>query len=310
MTRNELAAAITGRPNALMIPAWAKEHEIRYMLANKNSINIDKVEFSEASLFILGYFVRDLRELTSSAFYKEGAGTINIAESIENATVMTSVTTEEIRSFVTVFRRLYMEKEPANLSKAAEVVAAAIDDHPLSTWIRESVVSYDVELDSVPDMMFMIDKTNWTFSRKRLIDVFLYTRFAHQPDARRARQFKECLQAAKNNEAILTWYFLTEVWKCAISIRNLGIWIEHIYDAYCKSHKVEANIIASISSQIPGIGSMEKKSDERKRILKEKAATVGKANWERAGSPPNELDTFVSAAFNDLVTAFSVERST
>ena len=191
LTNKEMAVVVSGNPDAVMFPAGAKQYDIDYVLAEKRAIPIDQISLSADALNVLGYFTRDLREMLASAFYKDGPGKI-VGSPGSEPVLQTAVTDEEIRSFVTIFRRLYMEKEPANFLRAVEVFTDAIDGYPLANWIRGIAGEYEAELDSQPDFVPFLGRRNCPFTRKRLIDVFLYTQYAHQPDERRAREFQEC----------------------------------------------------------------------------------------------------------------------
>ena len=111
---------------------------------------------------------------------------------------------------------------------------------------------YEKELNEKPDFVPFIGRGRWSFSRKRLIDVYLYTQYAHQPDERRTRQFQECLVSVDSKRPLLTWIFLTALWECALHIRNAGVVIAEFYDRYCQCHKVSADILASVYSDSPG----------------------------------------------------------
>ena len=56
--------------------AELKQHDIDYIRADKHPMPIDQIRVAQEQLSVLGYFSRDLRAL-SSAFYREGAGTLN-----------------------------------------------------------------------------------------------------------------------------------------------------------------------------------------------------------------------------------------
>ena len=85
-------------------------------------------------------------------------------------------------------------------------------------WVKAVAGEYESHLQEVPDLCQSRTDMIVTFSVKRLIDVFLYTQYAHQPDERRERQFHECLQQVLGRRNFLTWQFLTEVWTCGLEI--------------------------------------------------------------------------------------------
>jgi len=298
---NQLAAILTGNPDAVSLPAGAKQHDIEFVLSNKRPIPIDQISFSQEKLDVLGYFQRDLKEMLASAFFKEGPGTL--ASSATGAwDVRTAVSDEEIRSFVTIFRRMYMKKEPANFADAMNVFADAASGYPLADWVKGAVAEYAKELTEPPDVL-PVGGSSVTFSRKRLIDVFLYTQYAHQPDSKRARQYQECLAEVGGRTGLLTWMFLTEMWHSAIHIRNCGMVVVGFYDQYCAHQNVAGSVLASVSDNNPGIGALEKKSARQQRIRREKLEELAEALWRERGCPPCGVAGFLGQAEADLTNA-------
>jgi hypothetical protein len=254
-------------------------------------------------LSVLGYFARDLRELLASAFYKDGPGTLGQAGPGRHWLLKTAVSDEEIRSFVTIFRRLYMEHEPANFTKAVAAFCQALDGYPLANWIRGIATEYEKSLDNEPSFVPIIGKWKVEFTQKRLIDVFLYTQYAHQPDERRTRQFNECLAAVAGNRPLLTWLFLTELWKCALHVRNAGVIMAEFYDRYRQCHNLTCGVLPSVRSDHPGLGMLEKKEARESRVLREKAEELAKALWEREGRPAGGHIPFIKPALEQLIAA-------
>jgi hypothetical protein len=296
LTRKELAEALTGSPTAIMLPAGTKEYHIEYMLADRRPVALDQVSLSDEHLSVLAYFTRDLRELLASVFYREGPGTLTGAD----PTLQTAVSDEEIRSFVTIFRRLYLKKEPANFVKAATLLSQTLASYPVGKWIKGAAHDYEAELMDKPVFVPFLDRGTCLFSYKRLIDVFLYTRYAHQPDVKRVRQFQECLAAVRNRRGLLTWLFLTALWKCSLHIRNAGLFIAGFYDGYCEQHGATPHVLGSVSSENPGIGTLEKKQDRIERILNEKADELARAIWAQRGSPSGGPTQFLAEARDQL----------
>ncbi len=264
---------------------------------------MQQISLSQEQLNILGYFTRDLRELLSTALYKDGPGSLSGPWSDGRLHLKTAVSDEEIRSFVTIFRRLYMEKEPANFGKAVAVLATALFGHPVAKWVQAVATEYDKSLEQPPDSVPMVGPQKLPFSRKRLIDVFLYTQYAHQPDDRRSRQFNECLSAVGGNRSSLMWLFLTEIWKCAIEFRNAGAVIADFNDRYRQCHRPNSEVLASVRTHHPGLGALEKKEAQEARILREKAEELAVTLWERAGRPEGGYTAFTKAALDQLKTA-------
>src|SRR5438105_1494692 len=112
-----MAVVLTGDPQAVFFAPGTRPHDAEYCLAEKPPIPLEQITLSPDQLNILGYFSRDLRELLTTALFKDGPGSLSGPWSDGRLHLETAVSDEEIRSFVTIFRRLYMEKEPANFSK-------------------------------------------------------------------------------------------------------------------------------------------------------------------------------------------------
>jgi hypothetical protein len=303
LSNNRMGAVLTGNPNVVMFPASFKQHDIDYMLADKKSIPIDQISLSQEQLKILGYFARDLREMLASAFYKDGPG--NLTGSGENELILeTAVTDEEIRSFVTIFRRLYMEKEPANFVKTIEVFEKSTRGYPISKWVKGIADEYKIELTLKPNFVPFLKK-DFPFNRKRLIDVFLYTQYAHQPDVNRSYQFQECLLAVDNKKPLLTWLFFTETWACSLKIRNAGVIVADFYDRYCKYHKISSDVLASVVNDNPGIGMLEKKEARKARLFQEKVEELSMKIWITNGRPIGGPMQFINQAREQLKAAIA-----
>lgn len=309
LSNKQMAEILTGSPTAIMLPAGAKQHDIDYILADKRPIPVDEVSLSNKQLEVLGYFTRDLREMLASAFFKDGPGTLT---SSGGATpiIETAVTDEEIRSFVTIFRRLYMASEPGNFVKAVTLFGELTSQYPLGNWVKGVAGEYERELNGKPDFIPMVGRENWAFSRKRLIDVYLYTQYAHQPDARRARQYAECLASVDKRSGLLFWLFLTEMWHCALHIGNAGVIIANFYDRYCEHHGISPTVLKSVSGEHPTIGTLEKKDARRARVFREKTEELAMELWKQKGRPEGGPTQFFTEARKQLSAALNGEGDT
>jgi hypothetical protein len=187
MTHTEVGRILTGNPQAVSIPAGARQHDIDLMLSEPKPLPISGVSLTDTGIRVLGYFARDLRELQESALMKNGPGSISwrghsFTDQAVDPVLETSVTDEELRSFVTIFRRLYMAKEPANLLKTAEIFTSAIGDYPKVKWIAAEIQGYEAKLNSPCDVRPFLQSQLFSITRKRIIDVFIYTQYA-QPSS-------------------------------------------------------------------------------------------------------------------------------
>jgi hypothetical protein len=299
LSRKRMAKTLTGSPTAILLPPGARQHDVDYVLADKRPIPIDQVTLSADDLHILGYFTRDLREMLASAFYKDGPGTLS---SVGHAgpEFRTAVSDEEIRSFVTIFRRLYMAKEPAGFLKAVEVFARVTQGYPLGNWIAGVGTEYERGLGEPPHMVPYVGQAHFQIKRKRLIDVFLYTRYAHQPSDKWARQYDECLAAVGGRRGLLTWLFLTTMWERSLHMRNAGVIMADFFDRYCRAHGVACDVLLSVARDNPGIGQLEKKEDRERRLFEESVKRLGQQTWANAGKPPGGPERFMEVARQEL----------
>lgn len=303
LTHKRMAVILSGNPDAMLFPSRMKPHDVEFCIAEKPPIDLDRIALSGEELGVLGYFVRDLRELLGSALYKDGPGSLMGPAPGKLWLLKTAITDEEIRSFVTIFRRLYMKNEPANFCKAVSVFATALADHPVAKWVQAITTEYTDSLQKPPDSRPALGAQVLPFTRKLLIDVYLYTQFAHQPDEKRTREFNECLVAVGGNRPSLTWLFLNEIWKCAIEYRNAGDVIVNFYDQYCQSRNTAPGVLPSLRADHPGFGALEKKADKEARILREKAEDLAKALWEQAGRPDGGYAAWMTRALEQLKAA-------
>jgi hypothetical protein len=309
LTSKKLALALTGNPDAVMFPRGSTPNDIEYFQADKQPIELSQIAVPPDQLGILSYFVRDLRELMTSALMKDGPGSISSGGSRKPGWHLnTAVSDEEIRSFVTIFRRLYMRGEPANFLKAVDVFADAVQGYPIAKWIRGIANQYQAALNAPPTTLPFRGPANPSFTQKRIIDVYLYTRYAHQPDEQRTRQFNECLSTVNGDQSLLTYLFLSEIWTCAITIRNAGAYIQQFYDHYCQAHNLTPVLLASIQHDHPGLGTVEKQEDRDARILEEHSIQLAKSLWQQAGQPEGGYALFIPSARRQLLSAMGKQE--
>jgi hypothetical protein len=307
ITDDEMGQILTGSPTAKLIPSGAKQHDIDFMLAATQPIPIAEVQLDAEEIRLFGYFVRDLQEAKDSAFMKDGPGTLKTSElgllsPSSTPTLVTAANDEEIRSFVMIFRRLYMtgRHDPASFSKIIPIFTKALGNHPRSKWVEGVAKEYKKHLDSIPDFRPLIRSGTCTFTTKRLIDVFLYTQYAHQPNDERERQFGECLQEVHGKRVVLTWMFLVEMWKCYLEIGNAGRVIAWWFNRYCEHHGISPDVLNSLRDDHTGLGVVEKEADRQARMFREKTDEIAMELWKASGSPVGGHSQFVSTASRQL----------
>jgi hypothetical protein len=305
LTLREMGPLLTGDPNTLFLPRGFRPHDAEFMLAQPGPIPLAEVSLTEDEVRLLAYFCRDIQELMRSAVMEDGPGTIQVAgvgpiTLTSRVRLETAVSDEEIRSFVTIFRRLYMKDEPANLEKAVAVFVKALGSHPYGKWAEGEAKVYEEQLAAPPDDYRMLQPGTCTFTAKRLIDVFLYTQYAHQPDERRERQFAECLKQVHGNRAVLTWMFLTTIWSCGLKILNAGTRISEWFRVYCEYHRVSPDVVTSVQDDHAGLGAVEKEADRRERLFREKVEKLAADLWEHNGQPQGGPPQFLAMAREQL----------
>jgi hypothetical protein len=307
ITDHEIARILTGSPTARLIPAGAKQHEIDFMLSESKPIPIAEVSLTPEELRLLGYFVRDLQELRGSAFMKDGPGKIKssgakMMSPNGNPTLETAVTDEEIRSFVMIFRRLYMtgDHDPASFVKIIPIFTKALGDNPYSKLVAGIAKEYQNHLDSIPDFRPFIQPGTCTFTTKRLIDVFLYTQYAHQPSEKRQRQFNDYLGEVYDKGELLTWMFLTEIWQCSLEIGNAGKIISWWFKRYCDHHQNPPDLLNSLRDNHSGLGAGEKEEDRQARLFREKTEELAMELWKQNGCPASGPSQFLNTAAQEL----------
>ncbi len=253
------------------------------MFSAYQALPIDLVTLSQEGVKLLACFRRDHRELTNSAFAKDSRCSIKGAFTWQ---VETAGTDDEIRSFVIIFRRLYMAGEKANFVSAVDVFAKAIGDNPYAKWVSGVKNSYEDKLEKTVDtrpFQFNLNKS----TRKRLIDVFLNTRYAHQgvgKNEHRQDEYDECLREFNSSVPMMFWFFLKELVDCAGHIRRAGDIIVNWFDRYCEYHGI-ADTATSVAKDHPGIGTKEKEQVRQHRLFREKVDELAKRLWADAGSP-------------------------
>jgi len=314
LTEREVAFLLTGTHDAVRVPAQAEQHDIEYMFSQPVPMPVAEVVLSPDEVKTLGYFCRDLQELSASSFFNEGCpASLKSGYGVPSGTSVleTAVSDEEIRSHVTIYRRLYMKNEPANFVTAVDVFTKAIGDHPRAKWVAGAAKSYEAKMEIKPHFCNLGPFNKCTFTRKRLIDVFLYTQYAHQPNDKnskpaqqREQQFNECLKEA-GESSVLTWLFLSELWFASHELKCAGVVVADWFDRFCKHHNLTPAILESLLIEHPGIGTIEKESVKRTRILGEKTRELAVELWKKNGSPPSGPVHYLHDAYEQLTGAIT-----
>ena len=299
LSPKQMAVNLTGNPDAMMFSSGMRQHDVDYIRAEPHPIPLGHIQIPADSLEILGYFVRDFREMESTAFYREGAGTLK-SSTIDDTKLKTAVTDEEIRSFVTIFRRLCITNERADFWKVVKIFNIYASAYPLGRWVKCAGKQYRVDINSVPRNNPFFGSGTFPLTRKELFEVYFYTQYMHQPNTRREKQFQECLVAVNNRSPLLTWLFLTELWFCGHQMACAGRIIADFYDRYCQCHQISPHVLKSIAVSNPGIGALEKKDEQRWRVFQIKRKELAQSLWIANGRPDGGSEVFLDQATEQL----------
>lgn len=305
ISHNELGQLLSGNPNSVVIPPGADQADIDLMFSPSTPYDLDSTTLTDQELRILAYFVRDIKSLASTALVKDGPGTLHGGPRYK---IETAVSHEEIRSCVGIFRTLYMENEPANLKKTAAIFIAANQGTPISRWVEAKLDAYQTELETYPGFMIPEFRSTIAFTTKRVIDVFLYTQFAHQPNECRQRQYGECLVQMDDQPDALMWLFLTELQNCYLRMLTIGNVICRWFDGYCRHKNIAVDYLKSITDTHEGIGKLEKRDAATKRMYEERVQAIAEKLWEKAGKPAGGPSVFKVEAKHQLESVFQVRK--
>lgn len=301
MPLNEVAALLTGDTTAVFVPSGFKKHDIDLWLAGRQPLSFDDV-VANNDLESLAYFVRDIRELENSSLKKDGPGTIQVTgtasiTSDNRPEFKTAVSDEEIRSHVTIFRRLYMQNERANLKNIVQLMVRMLGNHPRSEWIKAEWKLYNKHINAPPDTHFLMRDMAFQSSVANLLDAFIYTQYAHQPDRNDgAKVFEKCLEQVKGQQNVLMWLFCTELWHVTLIFLNVGRFVSWWFDQYCRHHSQQVAFVDSILKSNPGIGTLEKSDDKIARLFREESERLAHELWVSRGRPEQGPSHFLDEA--------------
>ena len=293
LSNKRMAEILTGNSTAVMFPSYYRPHDIELCLAAPSGpVDFDRITLTQAEIDCLAYFTRDVKELRATELYQNGAGTLHqVGGSYE---VKTATTPDEVRSFVTVFRRLYMTGEPGCFRNAARLFGEKVP-HPTAQWMLGELADYDQDLKGKPDFYPPKQGIVATFTRKGILDAFIYTKFAHQPQKSAVRHYSEYLEQVPA-EAVLSWLFLTAAHRASLHYVNAAPHIEPFLTAYLRAKNARPSFSACALHEDSGLGSVEKRATKTDRVLREKAEELAMRLWQDAGRPTGGPATFMRDA--------------
>ncbi len=291
LTPERRGQVLTGDPDVAIFPAGTRQHDIDFMFAPNPNIDLRNISLAQDEVDSLSYFLRDTKELVASEFFQNGPGTLELAE---EPRLETATSADEIRSFVTVFRRLYMTKEPGCFVKACKAFSRKVD-HPIGRWVQGECDEYLKALKEKVDRVALVGPRHITFTQKNILDAFIYTRFAHQPQESRIKQYNTYLAEAES-EDFLEWLFYSCAYSISAHFVNVMVRIEGILEGYLRLHGGAPSFTAPPLQEKAGLAVLEKEQDRQKRIFREKCEELARKLWEESGCPEGGPEVFLPEA--------------
>jgi hypothetical protein len=173
----------------------------------------------------LGFFLRDITEIRASRFCQHNAFSLN-----SHPERLETIPAEFIKAFFVVFRRMYMAQEKGNFVTACDIVAPKVNTL-IGDIIRHHRDEYQTNLNSTPRNVLPFVAGTVSFTTKELIDAFLYTKIAHQPQPRSIARWKTFV-AQVGTEVRLEFLLYMSVMTLLCHIVNAAGWIEQYRNAY------------------------------------------------------------------------------
>jgi hypothetical protein len=244
----------------------------------------------------MSLFLRDIKELRQNSFYERNATIRSVGDTL----TLETISVDLIRSFIVIFRRLYMsgKHDVGNFRDSCNIYCSRFWNQRVIDWVAEERRLYDLFLDE-PAAKVAGTKPVFSFSNKRLIDVFLYTRFAHHPNESRTRQLKQMREEVGSDEW-LEFMFYSVVQQAAITYCNVSQYIAFEMDGYWKVGGLQPSADTTPFCNAGDRGVLRTAKEESEERIRKRAERLGEDLWKIAGSPANALPQFVEDAMRQL----------
>ena len=134
ITLTECARIKAGNDTLVVFPGHYGPHDIALSLSNNSPVPEnpqDHINLSQVEIDALTYFVKDVAELKENAFY----GSPPTLTCVGGIYSVNTIPVEHIVSFVTIFRRLFMQGERGNYNNACAIYARHYLNKRLTAWI-------------------------------------------------------------------------------------------------------------------------------------------------------------------------------
>ena len=295
----------TGSHVPFLVPSGTKPYEIEYLLNAHIPMPCHEIDMTPDQIHMLAYFSRDLEELISTVFYAEGSGSFQFPDKSRDIIHTTSVTGDQIRAHLMIFRRLYMaNKEEADFLKASSVFQSLLCGHPISELVKGRTEEYVNQLKTIPKVPHR-QIIQVQFESKKLIDVFMYSKYLHQPNTKREKEHLECLEQVGGRENYLNWMFLSELHSLSMRMKNAGLIIASWFGHWCKHHNVSPPVVSTTDHK--GIGANETRAVRDARLFHEKVKELELVLWQEANKPEGGPIQFRQQATTQIQDALNPE---
>ncbi len=290
----EIARIVTGNPDVFVVPPGMRPHDMQLYYVAKNSPlpenPLDHIHLTQQEIDALAYFLRDATELKREPFYLNPPS----LHSQGAQQWIETIPVESIRSFVIVFRKMYMTGEPGNYLKACDAYTQHFLNKRITDWVSAEKQLYEQFL-SKQVCVFPGLGPPYSFTNKCLIDAFLYTKFVHQPQERRIKQFREYLQEVGNAHR-MEFACYNAMLELARHYSGLQWVLSNELPAYLNHTGARPSFDSPPFINEGGRGSRVTKEELEARQLHEHAEKLGYELWTNAGKPEGELPDYVARA--------------
>ncbi len=293
ITVTQIVRIETGDDTAVAFPSHYRPHDIELALSDNSPLPdnpLEHIRLTAHETDALALFVRDVEELVRSPMYSNvpryctGPG----GERVE------SISVDLIRSFVLIFRRLYMEEEPGNYIKACNAYVRHFLNKRLTNWILAEKKEYTRSLKATASC-WALPGRDYSFSNREMIDVFLYTRFAHQPNAEQTRRFATYLTEV-GSEPRFEWMFYTTICHLAMRYKSAHQILANEYRGYVKLGGTPSSLSTSPFINEGGRGEQLTNAELDAIAIKDRASQLARDLWQEAGCPEGGWELFLAEA--------------
>lgn len=299
LTAQQALRIVTQNEDLVIFSPGTAPHDITLAMTDNSPIPIDPLDFfqlTQSEVNGLALFLRDIKELRQNPFYERHATMRSVGDTL----TLETISVDLIRSFIAIFRRLYMsgKHDVGNFRDSCDVYCSRFWNQRVIDWVAEERRLYDQFLEE-PAAKLVGTKPVFSFSNKRLIDVFLYTRFAHPPNESRTRQLKQ-MRIEVGSDEWLEFMFYSVVQRAAMMYCNVSQYIAFEMDGYWKVGGLQPSADTTPFCNAGDRGVLRTAKEESEERIRKGAERLGEDLWKNAGCPPNALPQFVEDAMRQL----------